>query len=126
MGKEGVGIPIIMGLALSTRKVPWEVAKPLPSIELPQPNLPTQDRQWFVSLLELNFHHPYLKNNSQNGWRDYGSITERQLARPLCSNFPIGVSTELPARANAKRDVFHDFCKEMSQGQIKLMFKGMH
>ena len=37
MGKEGVGIPIIMGLALSTRKVLWEVEKPLPSIELPQP-----------------------------------------------------------------------------------------
>ena len=41
MGKEGVGIPIIVGLALSTRKVPWEVENHFPSIELPQPNLPT-------------------------------------------------------------------------------------
>ena len=79
-----------------------------------------------VSLFELNFCHPYLKKNSQNGWRDYGSMTERQVARPLCMNFSIGVSTELLARANAKRDVFHDFCKEMSQGQMKLMFRGMH
>ena len=79
-----------------------------------------------VSLFELNFRHLYLKNNSQNGWRDYGSMTERQVARLLCINFPIGASSELLARANAKRDVFHDFFKEMSQGKIKLMFRGMH
>jgi len=53
-------------------------------------------------------------------------MTERQVARPLCRIFLIGASSELPARANAKRDVFHDFCKEMSQGKIKLMLRGMH
>lgn len=34
-----------------------------PSIELPQPNLPTQDRRWFLSLLEVNFRHLYFKNS---------------------------------------------------------------
>ena len=78
-----------------------------------------------VSLFELNFRHPYLKNNSQNGWHDYGSMTERPVARPLYRISLIGASTELSTRANAKRDVFMVFCKEMSLGKLKLMFRGM-
>jgi len=63
MGKEGVGIPIIMGLALSTRKVPWEVAKPIPFHRTPAAKPPNSRYAMVVSLFELNFRHPYLKNS---------------------------------------------------------------
>jgi len=53
-------------------------------------------------------------------------MTERQVARPLYRISLIGVSTELYTRANAKRVVFHEFFKEMSQGEMKLILRGMH
>ena len=53
-------------------------------------------------------------------------MTEHQVARPIYRISLIGASTELPTRANAKRAVFYEFCKEMSQGKMKLILRGMH
>ena len=52
-------------------------------------------------------------------------MTERQLARPLWGIFPLGARAELWNRANGKRAIFRVFCREMSSGQWKLIFRGM-
>jgi len=75
--------------------------------------------------LRRTFGGLFIKNFTQLGWHECDSERERQLARPLWRISPIGTSSTLWTRANAKRAIFMGKLQEMSSGHMKLTLRGI-